>query len=59
MAHLHLTSTARRELAEVNHLMGAHVARALHTLTEGELDALGSALGALESLNGNLHRPAR
>lgn len=58
VAHLYLTSTARRRLAEVNDLMGAHVARALHTLTEGELDALGSALGALQSLNRNLHHPA-
>ncbi|MGW6392627.1 hypothetical protein ACWFR1_19430 [Streptomyces sp. NPDC055103] len=33
-------------------------ARALRTMTEGELDALGSALGALQSLNRNLHRPA-
>ncbi|MFE6225418.1 MULTISPECIES: MarR family transcriptional regulator [unclassified Streptomyces] len=58
VAHLHLTATSRRELAEVNRLMGAHVARALRTLTEGELDALGSALGALVSLNESLHRPA-
>ncbi|MEV6250395.1 MarR family winged helix-turn-helix transcriptional regulator [Streptomyces sp. NPDC051742] len=58
VAHLHLTATARREVAEVNRLMGAHFARALRTMTEGELDALGSALGALQSLNRNLHRPA-
>ncbi|WP_435972374.1 MarR family winged helix-turn-helix transcriptional regulator [Streptomyces sp. Qhu_M48] len=58
VAHLHLTSTARREVAEVNHLMGTHVARALRTMTEGELDALGSALGALVSLNRSLHHPA-
>ncbi|MFD3533755.1 MarR family winged helix-turn-helix transcriptional regulator [Streptomyces sp. NPDC058664] len=58
VAHLHLTATARREIAEVEHLMGTHVARALRALSDGELDALGSALGALSSLNLRLHRPA-
>jgi DNA-directed RNA polymerase specialized sigma24 family protein len=36
----------------------AHMARALRTLTEGELDALGAALGALASLDRHLHSPA-
>ncbi|MEU2119594.1 MarR family winged helix-turn-helix transcriptional regulator [Streptomyces sp. NPDC016459] len=59
VAHLHLTATARREIAQVEHVMGTHVARALRALSDGELDALGSALGALGSLNRRLHRPAR
>ncbi|MBE8473553.1 MarR family winged helix-turn-helix transcriptional regulator [Streptomyces justiciae] len=59
VAHLHLTPTSRERLAEVNQLKGAHLARALRALTDGELDALGSALGALESLSGRLHTHAR
>ncbi|GGX83891.1 MarR family winged helix-turn-helix transcriptional regulator [Streptomyces minutiscleroticus] len=55
VAHLHLTPTARQELAEVERLMGAHLGRALRALTDGELDALGSALGALAALNEHLH----
>ncbi|PWI14952.1 MarR family transcriptional regulator [Streptomyces sp. Act143] len=59
VAHLHLTPTSRQRLAEVDQLKGAHLARALRALTDGELDALGSALGALESLSGRLHTDAR
>ncbi|MFJ8539726.1 MarR family winged helix-turn-helix transcriptional regulator [Streptomyces sp. NPDC093591] len=59
IAHLHLTPVARQRHAEVSELMGAHLAQALRALTEGELDALGSALGALGSLTEQLHRPAR
>lgn len=55
VAHLHPTATARQRLAEARLLKEAHVARALHTLTEGQLDALGAALGALTSLTGRLH----
>lgn len=55
VAHLHLTSTSRQQLAEVQHLMGSLVAEALRTMTEGELGALGSALTALEALNERLH----
>ncbi|MBC9714735.1 MarR family transcriptional regulator [Streptomyces sp. TRM66268-LWL] len=58
VAHLHLTSTAQREIAEVEQLMGNHVARALRSLTEGELDAIGSALGALNALGEQLRRAA-
>ncbi|MFF9345210.1 MarR family winged helix-turn-helix transcriptional regulator [Streptomyces sp. NPDC014773] len=58
VAHLHLTPTARRELAEVGRLMSAHVARALRAMTDGELDALGSALGALNALDENLRHSA-
>ncbi len=58
VAHLHPTPTARERLAEARSIKEAHLARALRTLTEGELDALGAALGALTSLNGHLHSPA-
>jgi DNA-binding MarR family transcriptional regulator len=59
VAHLHLTPTARQRVTEVQHLMAGRLTRALHALTDGELDALGSALGALQSLNGHLHDSAR
>ncbi|MEU2509206.1 MarR family transcriptional regulator [Streptomyces sp. NPDC007863] len=58
VAHLHLTSTAQREIAEVDQVMSAHVARALRAMTDGELDALGSALGALQALDERLRRSA-
>lgn len=58
VAHLHPTPTARERLAEARALKESHLARVLHTLTEGELDALGAALGALTSLNRHLHSPA-
>ncbi|MGY0489267.1 MarR family winged helix-turn-helix transcriptional regulator [Streptomyces sp. WG-D5] len=50
IAHLYPTTRARREVAEVRGLEGRHLAQALESLNDGELDALGSALGALESL---------
>ncbi|MFJ3668787.1 MarR family winged helix-turn-helix transcriptional regulator [Streptomyces sp. NPDC090106] len=59
VAHLHLTPVSRKRHTEVERLMGTHVTRALGALTDGELDALGSALGALESLSGQLHSDAR
>ncbi|GGZ11013.1 MarR family winged helix-turn-helix transcriptional regulator [Streptomyces nitrosporeus] len=55
VAHLHPTATARERLAEARLLKEEHLARALRTLTDGDLDALGAALGALESLAGRLH----
>ncbi|TRV81027.1 winged helix-turn-helix transcriptional regulator [Streptomyces sp. 130] len=55
VAHLHLTAKARRELAEVHRLMGAHIAGALRTMTDGDLKALGAALGTLNSLAERLH----
>ncbi|MFJ8885478.1 MarR family winged helix-turn-helix transcriptional regulator [Streptomyces sp. NPDC102402] len=58
VARLHPTATARERLAEARTIKESHLARALHTLTEGELDALGAALGALASLNRHLHLPA-
>ncbi|MEK8145454.1 MarR family winged helix-turn-helix transcriptional regulator [Streptomyces sp. M10(2022)] len=57
VAHLHPTATARQRLAEARSLKEAHVTGALHTLTDGELDALGAALGALTSLNRRLNSP--
>ncbi|WP_031510381.1 MarR family winged helix-turn-helix transcriptional regulator [Streptomyces megasporus] len=58
VAHLYPTATARQRLAEARQLKEAHMARALHALTDGELDALGSALGALTSLARRLHPAA-
>ncbi|WP_406091558.1 MarR family winged helix-turn-helix transcriptional regulator [Streptomyces sp. NBC_01013] len=55
IAHLHLTRTSRRQLNEVQHLMRDVVAQALHTMTEGELSAIGSALTALSALDARLH----
>ncbi|MFE7711645.1 MarR family winged helix-turn-helix transcriptional regulator [Streptomyces sp. NPDC057486] len=55
IAHLYPTSMARRELAEVRRLEGEHISRALQSLTDGEMDALGSAVGALNSLARHLH----
>ncbi|MFJ2030596.1 MarR family winged helix-turn-helix transcriptional regulator [Streptosporangium sp. NPDC087985] len=55
VAHLHPTATARQQLAEVRRLKETHVAHALRTLTDGELGALGSALGALMSLTRHLY----
>ncbi|MFI0230861.1 MarR family winged helix-turn-helix transcriptional regulator [Streptomyces sp. NPDC017086] len=57
VVRLHLMPVARRRLAEVHALQVSHLTEALLSLTEGELDALGSALGALESLTRGL-RPA-
>ncbi|MEU6532072.1 MarR family transcriptional regulator [Streptomyces sp. NPDC046928] len=50
IAHLHLTPTSRERLAEVTGLMGRHLARAMRALTDGQRDALGSALGAFAAL---------
>ncbi|WP_030749126.1 MarR family winged helix-turn-helix transcriptional regulator [Streptomyces sp. NRRL S-31] len=58
VVRLHLMPVARRHLAEVRALQVAHLDRALLSLTEGELDALGSALGALNSLTHRLHPAA-
>ncbi|MFE9727826.1 MarR family winged helix-turn-helix transcriptional regulator [Streptomyces sp. NPDC005794] len=57
VAHLYPTATARERLAAARALKEAHLAGSLHFLTEGELDALGAALGALTSLNRHLHSP--
>ncbi|MFI6103306.1 MarR family winged helix-turn-helix transcriptional regulator [Streptomyces sp. NPDC051310] len=55
VAHLHPTDTARSRLAEVGDLKAGYVGEALESLTDGERDALGSALGALQSLTRRLH----
>jgi DNA-binding MarR family transcriptional regulator len=55
VAHLYLTETSRHRLAEVRELEEAHLTEALAALTDGELDALGSATGALVSLARHLH----
>ncbi|WP_338703177.1 MarR family winged helix-turn-helix transcriptional regulator [Streptomyces sp. Q6] len=55
IAHLYPTARARRELAEVQGLESKHLRHALHSLTDGEMDALGSALGALVALAEALH----
>ncbi|QLJ02956.1 winged helix-turn-helix transcriptional regulator [Streptomyces sp. NEAU-sy36] len=55
IAHLHLTVTSRQQIGEVRHLMSGQVAQALRTMTDGELDALGSALSSLQELNKRLH----
>lgn len=58
VAHLYPTATARERLAEARLLKEGHMARALRTLTDGDLDALGAALGALTSLSGRLRTSA-
>ncbi|MET9806070.1 MarR family winged helix-turn-helix transcriptional regulator [Streptomyces halstedii] len=58
VAHLYPTPLARERLAEARLLKQAYMARALRTLTDGDLDALGAALGALVSLPPRLHSPA-
>ncbi|MEU6525285.1 MarR family transcriptional regulator [Streptomyces sp. NPDC046924] len=55
IARLHLTESSRRRIAEVSALEQSHLGRALQSLTEGELDALGSAVGALKALTRHLH----
>ncbi|GHG27979.1 MarR family winged helix-turn-helix transcriptional regulator [Streptomyces filamentosus] len=55
IAHLHLTPAARQRVGEVTRLMGDRAAQALRTMTDGELDALGSALGSLQALGERLH----
>ncbi|MFE6363115.1 MarR family winged helix-turn-helix transcriptional regulator [Streptomyces sp. NPDC057806] len=59
VAHLHLTATSRQRLAEVRELEATYLRQALMALTEGEKDALGSALGALNSLTNQLHSAVR
>lgn len=57
VARLYPTAVARQRLGEVRALQASHLTDALLSLTEGEMDALGSALGALRSLAHGL-RPA-
>ncbi|MEV5595293.1 MarR family transcriptional regulator [Streptomyces sp. NPDC052496] len=55
VAHLHLTAKARRQVAEVGALVDGYLVEALHTLTDGDLDAIGSALGALQGVAQRIH----
>ncbi|MDG9715546.1 MarR family winged helix-turn-helix transcriptional regulator [Streptomyces sp. DH24] len=55
IAHLHPTALARQRVTEVDRLMSAHLTEVLRALTDGELDALGSAVGSLHSVNRLLH----
>ncbi|MDX2964511.1 MarR family winged helix-turn-helix transcriptional regulator [Streptomyces acidiscabies] len=50
VAHLRVTAEARQRIGEVDSLVTQRISAALQTLTEGDLGALGSALGALVAL---------
>ncbi|MYT74853.1 MULTISPECIES: MarR family winged helix-turn-helix transcriptional regulator [unclassified Streptomyces] len=54
VAHLHTTAVARERIAEAEGIARRHLSAALRHLTGGELDALGSALGALNALDTHL-----
>jgi DNA-binding MarR family transcriptional regulator len=54
VAHLCVTAEARHRIDEAEGIATRHLAAALRTLTDGDLDALGSALGALEALTRRL-----
>ncbi|MCF4137041.1 MarR family winged helix-turn-helix transcriptional regulator [Streptomyces sp. Tue 6430] len=58
VARLYPTATSRRRLAEVRDLETGCLSEALLSLTDGEMDALGSAIGALTSLTRHLHAAA-
>lgn len=58
VAHLHLTAEARHRLTTVQNLLNGYVVEALHALTDGELDAIGSALGALQGMARHIHPAA-
>ncbi|MFC5959290.1 MarR family winged helix-turn-helix transcriptional regulator [Streptomyces pratens] len=59
IAHLHLTESSRQRIAEAIALEESHLGQAMLSLTDGELDALGSAVGALKVLAQNLRPAAR
>ncbi|MEU7562467.1 MarR family winged helix-turn-helix transcriptional regulator [Streptomyces eurythermus] len=58
VVRLRLTPVARRRVAEAHALQVGHLTGALRALTDGELGALGSALGALVSLTHGLRSAA-
>ncbi|MDQ8702538.1 MarR family transcriptional regulator [Streptomyces sp. LHD-70] len=58
IARLHLTASSRQRIAEVTALEEGYLREALPSLTEGEMDALGSAVHALKSLTRHLHPTA-
>ncbi|MFE9920756.1 MarR family winged helix-turn-helix transcriptional regulator [Streptomyces sp. NPDC005774] len=59
IAHLHLTESSRQRIAEAIALEESHLGQAMLSLTDGELDALGSAVGALKVLARSLRPAAR
>ncbi|WP_167409483.1 MarR family winged helix-turn-helix transcriptional regulator [Streptomyces africanus] len=54
VAHLRVTAKSRQRIGEVENIAATQLASALRTLTDGDRDALGSALGALEALTRHL-----
>ncbi|MFF8595050.1 MarR family winged helix-turn-helix transcriptional regulator [Streptomyces sp. NPDC015220] len=58
VAHLHCTDLARERLAVADALAERHLAAAMRHLGDGEMAALGSALGALHSLAAHLRPTA-
>ncbi|MET9964885.1 MarR family transcriptional regulator [Streptomyces sp. NPDC006356] len=54
VAHLRITATARQRIGEVEDVAARQLTSALRTLTDGDIDALGSALGALVALTQQL-----
>ncbi|MER6159343.1 MarR family transcriptional regulator [Streptomyces sp. NPDC001868] len=54
VARLCVTAEARQRIGEAEDVAARQLASALRTLTDGDLDALGSALGALEALSRRL-----
>ncbi|MEV7389226.1 MarR family transcriptional regulator [Streptomyces sp. NPDC091215] len=55
VAHLRVTAKACQRISEADDIATGRLASALRTLTDGDLDALGSALGALRALAERLH----
>ncbi|WP_299538562.1 MarR family winged helix-turn-helix transcriptional regulator [uncultured Streptomyces sp.] len=56
--HLCLTDLALSRVTEVEQLMDGYVVEALHSLSDGERAAIGSALSALRTLTHHLHPAA-
>jgi DNA-binding MarR family transcriptional regulator len=54
VVHLRVTAKARQRIGEAEDVAARQLASALRTLTEGDLGALGSALGALDALTRRL-----
>ncbi|KUN59602.1 MarR family transcriptional regulator [Streptomyces griseorubiginosus] len=50
VARLCVTAMARQRIGEAEGIATRHLSSALRTLTDGDLEALGAALGALEAL---------
>ncbi|MBH5338053.1 MarR family transcriptional regulator [Streptomyces pactum] len=55
VVHLRVTGEARHRIAVVNALRDGYLTEGLRALTDGDLDALGSALGALSVLARRIH----